>query len=889
MKSFLLIVIVVSVNVCQAQPGGESCANATVIPTVPFNSPGQMGLTDDCAGAPFRDVFYTFTPLAAGQYHVSMCGSSDDTMLRLWAGGCCVNLVQTSFAGCNDDPDFLFTVTTPGHPYVFELGYTSPASPRQGYLFVLTGPPQIQPCGGMLQISQASLSFPPTYVGANSVQQIVVSNTSASSDLCVSDLRTNGSVWNATPDSFRLGPNSQQVVLVTFAPTFEHDFLGVIEILSSDTANPVDSVLLDAIGCQAAVNPPMPVLRDANAPGTVYYEAPFLADRPAQEYAIEVVSEGVWVDYPSGTSETPVWATSSQWGIGGRNFVDGLTSGAPFQLRFHSRDCTGAQLAGPIANGNAPPDIVLANPDLTIKLLGDSTLKLSWKLCRDTSGREVANLGWNVFRGLNADSPLDLWQTLDAEDTTLTFIRQNDREFFVVRSSPLNHWRGARPFISWPPGGARVAGWTDVVIKDAVHKSEWDTFRIEADSMGQNLIIGTSEDNTTGLMSEYGTFANLSGLGNGPREITATVTDHSGTVYEHSVTVAVTAMPYATFTATYDSVNRRYTVTESGTVLPSGSTQIGTLWRFSHVAERYGPTVTVPWSPDFDSLMIVYCDPQVDHPPVYADDQTHALPGENGGLQPKTEQTPVTWNYIKCCCKEIVLNSGPGESDVKYKGQKGRLGPIAECDAGGSYTIGFAFSVSATYTFELAPAPSNCTCGQDAKGTRVISTGNCSESSHTCAVTKIDTVCKFNDARPTVRYCYSDTNDGFGNDGFGPADMIGQTEGRNRGPRDGTGLKGGRVAARKTGKAEGTTQWYDPALEYGKLGKNSCIHDVAHNKFFARADPSCNAEMPCCILWETAWDVSICRDENGCHVAAGPPPTITPLPVPAGGCPALAP
>ncbi len=875
----------------RSQPGGESCATATVVPGVPFMAVGQMGLVEDCLGLPMRDVFYVFTPTVTGQYTAGTCGSFSDTYLRVWTGGvCCAGASLSDDNGCGDDGQ-LTTLLIAGVPAYFEMGYVVGGAPG-GAVFTLTGslPP---PCSGTLQLSATDLSYAPIHVGASSSQQVTVTNASGSSDLCVNRIRTNGSIWTVTPDSFLLAPGSQQIIQITFAPTFAHDFLGTVEIFTSDPSLPLDSILLEGTACLEVVTPPQPVLRDANAPGAAYFEPPYHPDNSDQEYAIEMVGSGQWVNYPAGVSDVPVWALSHEWGIESGCCLSGLAPGMPFQIRFHARDCTGQQATGPIAIGMSPPEIVLDDFDLTVKVLNDSTLQLSWNgMCPDTGGAPVANHGWRVLRSGNAQDSLTHWLTLDPLDSAYTFSYQQDREFYAIEPIPLDHWLGPRPFISWPPAGARVAGWQEIILKDALHKSEWDSFRIEADSNGTSILLGSSDGNTTSLMQQFGTFSNLSRLGSGARIITASIVDHSGDTYAPAVTVYPVEMPYANFTATYDSLDQIFTLTETGTVIPGGSAQVSTLWRFSHVGERYGPVVRVPWSPDFDSLMIVFADPQVNNPPLYTDDIPQMNPEENGGLQPETQQTPVEWRYIACCCVDMILSYSADPSDGNYSksGYKGKRGPLMTCDANGNFEIGLAFEVQVNYEWRFAPAPGSCTCGQDAKGTRVISTGKCSNENHACTVTKVDTVCKFNEARPRIRYCYSASPDtGFGNDGFGPADMLGQTEGRNRGPRDAAGMKGGRERARKEGKASGNTRWYDPAMEKGKLGVNECIRVEAQNMFFARADPSCDSEMPCCIMWETSWDVTICRSEDGCHVAPGPAPVLTPLTPPAGGCPALKP
>jgi hypothetical protein len=875
---------------CLAQPrqGGETCATAVQIPGIPFQDNGQTGQSDNCAGQPYRDVFYQFTAVTPGQYTAAMCGSPTNGYLKIWPqNACCTTLLYSADVGCGDDPVINFPLIS-GQSVIFECGSATLTPTPEPYAFQLSGPAP-PACTGTAQLNSTALAFPATYVNLQSQLSFTLTNTGAG-NLCVDSIRTNGYIWSISPSSFQLSPSALQLVTVTFAPTFAHEFLGTVEIFSSDAATPLDSILLEGTACLEVVTPLSPVLRDANAPNSVYFEAPFVAENPDQEYAIELVSQNEWLDYPFGTSNQAVWATAAQWGIGSAGLISGLLPSAPYAIRFQARDCTGAQLAGPITNGQSGAEIVVANPGLTLKVLNDSTLQLNWDgVCKDTSGNAVANQAWIINRSSFADSVPLPWVTLDPYDSVYTFQIASAREFFSIEPVAMNHWAGGRPFIAWPPNGARVAGWQDVILKDALHEAEWDSFRIEADSAGWNVVLGSSDPTLTNLQSDRGTYYDLTSLGTGAHTITATVLNRQGSEVSTSIAVNSVQSPYATFTATYDSTHRIFTLSEAGTVIPSGSAQTATLWRFSHVGERYGPAVTIPWSPDFDSLMIVWADPKVDHPPVYADDPPPTAPEENGGVTPKSEQAPVKWRYMRCCCRDMTLNYSAGETEP-YKNGKGKRGPIVTCDAkSGYFEIGFGVEVTINYDWILSEAPGECTQGQDAKGTRTISTGTCSNQDHSCTTTSTEIRCKFKVGHPETQYCYSTTDDGFGDDGFGMAEQIGHTDGRNRGPsRDQSKLRPDIKKVRTAGKASGVSRWFDPAVESGTLAINHCIHDVAQNKFFARADPPCDSEMPCCLMWGTAWDVTLCKTEDVCF-ATPAPPTLDPITPPDGGCPALAP
>lgn len=85
--------------------GGEDCATATVIFALPYNDTGTTsGYNDDTpecgGGATGPDVMYTYTPGATANFHVSLCGSSYDTKIAVYADNCTGTPVE-----CNDDGD----------------------------------------------------------------------------------------------------------------------------------------------------------------------------------------------------------------------------------------------------------------------------------------------------------------------------------------------------------------------------------------------------------------------------------------------------------------------------------------------------------------------------------------------------------------------------------------------------------------------------------------------------------------------------------------------------------------------------------------------------------------------------------------------------------------
>jgi uncharacterized protein YegL len=83
--------------------GGEDCASATLISSLPYSDTGTtVGFANDydggCVGSGAPDVVYAYTPATAQVVNVSLCGSSYDTGLYIFEGSCAGSPIA-----CNDD------------------------------------------------------------------------------------------------------------------------------------------------------------------------------------------------------------------------------------------------------------------------------------------------------------------------------------------------------------------------------------------------------------------------------------------------------------------------------------------------------------------------------------------------------------------------------------------------------------------------------------------------------------------------------------------------------------------------------------------------------------------------------------------------------------------
>lgn len=90
--------------------GGDLCASATIIPSIPYTDAGTtVGYADNyptpCyTGGSSPDVVYRFTPTMDMTLDVSLCGSSYNTVLSIWRG--CPGSDEPVMVCCSDDsPD----------------------------------------------------------------------------------------------------------------------------------------------------------------------------------------------------------------------------------------------------------------------------------------------------------------------------------------------------------------------------------------------------------------------------------------------------------------------------------------------------------------------------------------------------------------------------------------------------------------------------------------------------------------------------------------------------------------------------------------------------------------------------------------------------------------
>ncbi|MBC8315208.1 MAG: T9SS type A sorting domain-containing protein [Bacteroidales bacterium] len=129
-------------------------------------------------------------------------------------------------------------------------------------LFVITCSGYAQPG---ISVNPAALDFDTTLVNQSSTLQTVVKNT-GTGVLTVTDITSSNPVFIATPDSFTLVSNQEQVVDVTFIPDEAKSFYGTLDVLNDSPTPSVEVICTGAGKWPLGINP----LNRVRKPFTLY-------------------------------------------------------------------------------------------------------------------------------------------------------------------------------------------------------------------------------------------------------------------------------------------------------------------------------------------------------------------------------------------------------------------------------------------------------------------------------------------------------------------------------------------------------------------------------------------------------------------------------------------
>jgi len=152
---------------CDSIPANETCAGAVAIPGTisSYGTSGILGCSDDCAGLPYFDVFYTFTPQATGSYTIDMGLSGGDTYLKIYSGTCCTGTVvavgDQEYGG--NDPMVTVTLNAGTTYYIscgswYSTGYENSAY-NLNIVRNCDSVPANETCAGAVVISNYSIPY----------------------------------------------------------------------------------------------------------------------------------------------------------------------------------------------------------------------------------------------------------------------------------------------------------------------------------------------------------------------------------------------------------------------------------------------------------------------------------------------------------------------------------------------------------------------------------------------------------------------------------------------------------------------------------------------------------------------------------------------------------
>ncbi|MBL0061064.1 MAG: CHRD domain-containing protein [bacterium] len=719
-----------------------------------------------------------------------------------------------------------------------------------------------------LQLSQSELDFSPTYVGMSVQQSFTVTNTGGGT-LNVSGIVGKNHVFEASPSTFGLGAGQQQLVTVTFSPTFDHDFKSEFVVQSNDSvAN--NHLMITGTGCHPVQQPGAPNLHNAGASDALYFSLPWDENYTSTQYAIEVSDDNFahswFIDEFGVQSELPEFHTLGIWGSGSAGVILGLEPSTLYSVRLIANDCTGSTLTGGATTRSTGVEVhTVDSTELVITRVDADSIKLSWNpVVTTTEGDTMPTLGFSVFAGNTSG----LFDELVGNSTTGEITLQmgsSVTKFFQV-SPIIADYESPHPFISWPPDGVTLSGLNSVVILDYLHSEQWDSFEVIVDPAGAATVIGTNWNDPVTERDAATIQYDFDNLVDGPHIVSFRVYDFDGSLILPSadVNIVVEHRPaYVSFAADYNTVSKQFSCDTLNAVgLESGLVDIW--WQNTQGQQGYGPSFDFIWDGQ-DSLNLVKPIPVIS-PNVLSENSITAYlsPAEHAGVVPRETFTTIDFAFISCCCDNLQLLTG-GAAEGEYQGEKNRtLGPRVSC-ANGEYNVSYAFEVVITYKYFLVESGGVlCEYGQDLKRTDTRTVGECTDATtFTPLVPAVGSTGHKKEG--TTQYPFSGSS--YGNDHYGSR------------PGD-------------TGVVEttlGKKSWYDRPESKGKMPRNAAgplaVKVKREAQFVASAMPQCApVNVVCCRQWDLSWEIIFCED---CSIRQLTPPTITNEVTP-GDCPELA-
>ncbi len=244
---------------------GDSISNPFVIDSLPFHdSSSTVGFTHDyneactatTAGAP--DVVYELTLAADLGYPliIDLCESYYDTKVYVYAAGNTSDLVACSDDDCTASHGQAYTSYLEIHPdsipagtyHIIVDGYGSSSSGN----YVLDVYEDIPPTDPIYTALGSTIDFFGHLLGSTTTGSVLITNTGGDT-LDISAVTVSGTGFSTAVDSLSIAVGDTAAIAVSFAPTIEQDYTGMLTFSTNDSTMLTDTIALSGYGVDAVL------------------------------------------------------------------------------------------------------------------------------------------------------------------------------------------------------------------------------------------------------------------------------------------------------------------------------------------------------------------------------------------------------------------------------------------------------------------------------------------------------------------------------------------------------------------------------------------------------------------------------------------------------------
>ncbi len=242
---------------------GDSISNPFVIDSLPFHvEASTVGFTHDyneactatTAGAP--DVVYELTLDADLEYPliIDLCESYYDTKVYVYADGNTSDPVACSDDDCTASHGQLWTSYLEIHPdsipagtyHIIVDGYGSSSSGD----YVLDVYENIPPNYPIYTALGSAIDFAGNVLGSTTTGSVLITNTGGA-NLELSAIAVSGTGFSTAVTSLSIATGDTAAIDVSFAPTAEQDYTGMLTFSTNDSTMLTDTIALSGYGVDA--------------------------------------------------------------------------------------------------------------------------------------------------------------------------------------------------------------------------------------------------------------------------------------------------------------------------------------------------------------------------------------------------------------------------------------------------------------------------------------------------------------------------------------------------------------------------------------------------------------------------------------------------------------